>query len=184
MWPLFDFLEEMIDSLINSIDVLVTQLPYFSYFPPQLFLGGSYQLKDNITVGIVNRNVFFHSKVQTSLTLMAQTDLADRFIATASWSYLNHSIQNIGAGIAYHGNGFQFHLVTDNLLGFFFPFNTRTVNLRAGFNVMFGCPHNKREQMVSESYGQMPSGANCSWTGKPKNREKQMQRAARKQNRN
>jgi len=180
----FDFFEEMVDSLLNSFDATVSQLPYFSYIPPQLFLGGDYKLKDNIKVGFVNRNVFFRSKVHSSLTLLAQADLADRFLATVSWSYLNNSIKNIGAGIAYHGKGFQFHLVSDNLLGFFFPFNTRTLNLRAGFNVMFGCSRDKRGQKAGEAYGQMPVGANCSWSGKPKKREKQMQRAARKQNRN
>jgi len=167
----FAFAQEMVDSLFNSFDATVSQSPYTSYLPSQLFLGGSYQVKENITLGLVNRNVIFRSKLHSSLTLSAQADLADRFLATLSWSYLNNSIKNIGAGMAYHGKGFQFHVVTDNLLGFFYPFDTRTVNLSAGFNVMFGCPRNKKEELEAESYGRMPRGGDCSWTGRQKKRE-------------
>jgi len=177
----FDYLSELADSVINSMDISVLQEPYSSYIPTQLFVGGTYQLKDNIKVGVVNRNVIFRSKVHSSFTLLAQTDLADRFLATLSWSYLNNSIKNIGAGIAYHGKGFQFHLVSDNLLGFFNPFNTRTVNLRAGLNVMFGCSRDQKDS--AGTYGHRPRGGDCSWTGKPKNRDKLLKKAARNQTR-
>ncbi len=175
----FDYLIEMGDSLINTLDVTLSQLPYSSFIPTQLYLGGTYQLKDNLKLGVVNRNVIFRSKVHASFTLLAQANLAERILATLSWSYLNNSIMNIGTGLAYHGKGFQFHLVTDNLFGFFFPFNTRTVNLRAGFNLMFGCPGDKKER--ASSYGPMPGGGDCSWSGKPKNREKLLRKAARDQ---
>lgn len=176
------FIEEIIDSLIHAFDITVAQEPYFSILPAQLFLGGTYQLKKNITLGVVNRNVIFRRKIHSSLTLSANADLAERLLATVSWSYLNNSIKNIGAGFAYHGKGFQFHVVSDNLLGFFYPFDTRTVNLRAGFNVMLGCPRNNKEKQDAESYGRMPKGGDCSWTGKPKKRKKQMHKVLRKQN--
>ncbi|MCK5134497.1 MAG: hypothetical protein KAR19_01820 [Bacteroidales bacterium] len=175
----FDFLADIRDSLLNSFDVSVSQAPYFSYLPAQLFLGGSFHIRENIKLGLVNRNVIFHSKAHSSVTLSANADLADRILATVSWSYLNNSIKNIGAGLAYHGKGFQLHLVSDNLLGFFYPFDTRSVNLRAGFNVMFGCPRNKKEKLESESYGPMPMVGNCSPAVSPKKRERQIKRASR-----
>jgi len=166
------FANQMADSILNAFDINISQDPYTSFLPSQVFLGSSYRIKENITLGAVNRNLFFRNKVHSSLTLSASADLADRFLATVSWSYLNNSIKNIGAGLAYHGKGFQFHVVSDNLLGFFFPFNTRTVNLRAGFNLMFGCPRDKRDQLEGESYGRTPSGGDCSWTGHQKIRKK------------
>lgn len=179
----FDFAEELIDSLINSFDLTLTQDPFTSTLPAQLYLGGSYRVKEQLTLGAVNRNVFFRNKVHSSLTLLAQADLAERVLATVSWSYLNHSFLNIGAGIAYHGRGFQLHAVSDNLLGFFYPFDTRTVNLRVGVNLLFGCPRNAQERLEESAYGRLPNGGNCAWSGKPKNRERMMHRAARKQNR-
>ena len=177
------FVQEIIDSVINAFDVTVSQEPYYSFLPAQLFLGGTYQLKENITLGVVNRNVIFRRKVHSSLTLSANADLADRILATVSWSYLNNSIKNIGAGLAYHGKGFQFHVVSDNLLGFFYPFDTRTINLRAGFNVMFGCPRNKKEQLEGESYGPMPRVDNCSPSVSSKKRARQVKRASRQYSR-
>jgi len=177
------FIEEIVDSIINAFDITVSQEPYFSFLPAQLFFGGSYQVKENIALGVVSRNVIFRRKVHSSLTLSANADLADRILATVSWSYLNNSIKNIGAGLAYHGKGFQFHLVSDNVLGFFYPFDTRTVNLRAGFNVMFGCPRNKKEQLEGESYGPMPRVGNCSPSVSPKKRERQIKKASKQYSR-
>lgn len=177
----WDFLNEIIDSVRNSFDVEVTQQPYVSFLPAQLFLGASYQLKDKLSLGAVNRNLLLRGKLHSSLTLQATSNLGKGFLATLSWSYLNNSIKNIGTGIAYYGKGLQFHMVTDNILGFFYPFDTRTVNLRMGVNVMFGCPRDKIAKMQNESYGRMPKGGNCSWTEKPGKQHRKMKRAARKQ---
>ncbi|MCK4750289.1 MAG: hypothetical protein KAT15_24705 [Bacteroidales bacterium] len=175
-----DFLTEMSDSLLNALDITLSQDPYTSFLPAQLFLGGSYRVKDNLALGAVNRNLIFRNKIHSSLTLSASADVADRFLATLSWSYLNNSVNNIGAGLAYHGKGFQFHVVSDNLLGFFYPFNTRSVNFRTGFNLMFGCPKNKREVLEGESYGSTPKGGDCSWTGHQKIRKKYQKKTRRR----
>jgi len=171
------FVRQMRDSVIDAFEVTVTSLPYYSSLPVQLFLGGSYRLSEMIMLGAVNRNVFFRSKIHTSLTLSAHADLFDSFLAGLSWSLLNNSIWNIGAVIAFHGRGFQFHLVSDNLLGFFYPFDSRSINLRAGFNLMLGCPREREGKYESESYGPTPGGGDCSWTGKYKFRKKYRKKA-------
>lgn len=178
----WDYFREFMDSVYNSLDVRVTQQPYISFLPVQLFLGARYQITDKVALGAVNKNLLFRGKLHSSLTLQASRQLTDGFLATLSWSYLNNSIKNLGAGIAYYGRGLQFHLITENFLGFFYPFDTRTLNLRLGVNLMLGCPRDKKSKMQSESYGRMPKGGNCSWTERPGRRERQMKRAARKQN--
>jgi hypothetical protein len=74
----------------------------------------------------------------------------DRIEASLSWSYLNNSPLNLGAGLAYTGRGFQFYAVSDNYLGFFRPFDTRTINLRFGMNLMLACPK-KNGRIKNES---------------------------------
>ncbi|MCK4747948.1 MAG: hypothetical protein KAT15_12950, partial [Bacteroidales bacterium] len=177
------FLSEMTDSLLNALDVTNSRNPYSAFLPTQLFLGGSYRYSDKISFGLVNRNVIFQSKLHSSFTLSAQADLAERFLATVSWSYLNNSLKNVGIGIAYHAKGIQFHAVTDNLIGFFYPFNTRTVNFRTGFNLMLGCPRNKREEQREESYGALPKGGNCPYPEKPDRKRKKREKAIRRLNR-
>ncbi|MCK4991006.1 MAG: hypothetical protein KAS29_10990, partial [Bacteroidales bacterium] len=165
------FLAQLVDTLQNAFNVSVSQTAYSSLLPAQLFLGGSYQLKEHLSVGLVNRNLILRSKLHSSLTLSATADLKQRILGTLSWSYLNRSIKNIGAVIALQGEGFQFYLASDNLLGFFQPFDTRTINLNAGFNVLFGCPRNKKEKIEAASYAGNPAGGNCSWSIKEKRRK-------------
>ena len=178
----WDFLNEFVDSIINSFDITVTQEPYITVLPTQLFLGGSYQIRERLSLGVVNRNLFLRSKIHSSLTLTATSEVTEGILATLSWSYLNNSIKNIGAGFAFYGKGLQWHVLSDNILGFFYPFDTRTINLRIGASVMFGCPRDKKSKLLSESYGKMPKGGNCSWTDRPGKRKRQMRRAAKRQN--
>ncbi len=177
------FLTEMGDSLLNAFETTVTRDPFNSFFPTQLYLGGSYQWRENISFGVVNRNLILSSKLHSSVTLSARVDLLDRILATVSWSYLNNSLKNVGLGIAYHGKGFQLHAVSDNLLGFFTPFNTRTLNLRFGINLMLGCPRNKKEKLQEESWGKPTISGECPWAEDPSKTRKKRIRAARKRNR-
>ncbi len=172
------FLEEIIDSLQNAFNTSVSQNPYTSLLPMQLYLGGSYLLKEHLSIGVVNRNLLFRSKLHSSITLSATADLKKHVLATLSWSYLNKSIRNLGGAIAWHGKGFQFHLVSDNLLGFLQPFDTRTINLRVGCNFMFGCPRNKKEELEAASYGSSNLGGVCYWTSKQKQRTKRYRKSS------
>jgi hypothetical protein len=178
----FEYLEEMVDSLLNSFSEEVSQQPYFSYTPTQVFLAGKYRLREHLELGMVNRNVIFRSKWHSSFTISLQAELAGRFLATASWSYLNNSLANLGAGVAYTGPGMQFHLVTDNLLGFFFPFDTRTLNLRVGVNLLLGCPRNRKEALEINSYGRIPDPAFCGKGESRQEEDRKMKKASRRIN--
>lgn len=166
------YLDQLIDSLQSALDVTVSQQAYTSSLPAQLFMGASYQLKEKLSLGLVNRNLILRSKLHSSLTLLATTDLTPKIRGTLSWSYLNRSIKNLGAVLALQGEGFQFHLASDNLLGFFQPFDTRTLNFRMGFNILFGCPRTKKEELESAAYTGNPLTGNCSWTASKKPRKR------------
>lgn len=178
-----DFLNEMLDSILNTIDVNTSRNSYTYVMPTQVFLAGSYQYSERLSLGLVNRNVIYRSKLHSSFTLSAQTELIKKFTGVLSWSYLNNSLLNIGIGLAWHGKGIQFHAVTDNLAGFFYPFDTRTLNLRFGFNLMLGCPRNKKERMQEESFGRLPGGGHCPYPEKPEKKAKRRRKAVRRINR-
>jgi len=177
------FVEEAVDSILSSIDVTTTQEAYSSMLPTQLFLAGSYQYNEKISFGLVNRNVIYRAKLHSSFTLSAQAGLAERFTGVLSWSYLNNSIFNVGVGLAYHAKGIQIHAVTDNVIGFFYPFDTRTLNLRFGVNLMLGCPRNRREGMQEASYSNLPKGGDCPFPENPARTKKKRQKAVRRLNR-
>jgi len=178
------FLTELADSIINSFDISTSLNPYTAMLPTQIFLAASYRYNEKISFGLTNRNVIYRSKLHSSITLSGKAMLAERFSGTMSWSYLNNSLLNMGIGIAWHGKGIHFHAVTDNVLGFFFPFDTRTINLRAGFNLMLGCPRNKKERLKEESYGFLPKGGYCPFPDKPEKTKKKRKKAVYRINRN
>lgn len=177
-----DLINEIIDSLESSVDLSTSLDPYTYVMPPQLFLAASYRFSEKISFGFVNRNVIYHSKLNSSFTLSGQATLAGSFTGSLSWSYLNNSLLNIGTGIAWHGKGIQFHAVTDNILGFFFPFDTRTLNLRLGINLLLGCPRDKKERLREASYSSLPKGGECPYPEKEGKSLRKRKKAVRRIN--
>jgi hypothetical protein len=159
-------MSEMIDSILNSFDQTVTNDKYYSWLPTQIYLGGMYQYRPKLGIGVVNRNVIHKSKLHSSITLSANTTIWNKLSASLSWSYLNNTYKNVGLGLAWHSRGLQFHMVSDNVLGIIKPLDTRSLNLRFGFGVLFGCPKNKEEELeMSNDFNPMLEG-NCYWTKK------------------
>lgn len=154
------------DSIIDAFNQTVTQDSYYSWLPTQIYLGGMYQYRPKLGIGLVNRNVIYRNKLHSSLTLSANTTVWNKLSASLSWSYMNNTLKNVGLGLAWHSRGLQFHMVSDNLLGIIKPLDTRNLNLRFGFGVLFGCPKNKEEELkMGNEYNSMLDG-NCYWTKK------------------
>lgn len=158
-----DYMVNLGDSVLNHFNPEITQNKYYSWLPLQLYLGGMYQYAPNLGIGVINRNVIYRNKFHSSLTLSANTAFWDKLSASLSWSYLNNTYKNIGAGLAWYSRGFQFHMISDNLLGIIKPLDARTLNLRFGFSVLLGCPKDKKEEMqMSNKYNSISKG-NCFW---------------------
>lgn len=154
------------DSIIDAFNQTVTQDSYYSWLPTQIYLGGMYQYRPRLGIGLVNRNVIYRNKLHSSLTLSANTTVWNKLSAGLSWSYMNNTFKNVGLGLAWHSRGLQFHMVSDNLLGIIKPLDTRNLNLRFGFGVLFGCPKNKEEELkMSNDFNSMLDG-DCYWADK------------------
>ncbi len=161
-----DLITEIVDSILDDFDQTVTNDKYYSWLPTQIYLGGMYQYKPKLGIGIVNRNVIYRNKLHSSLTLSANTTVWNKLSASLSWSYLNNTYKNVGLGLAWHSRGLQFHMVSDNVLGIIKPLDARTLNLRFGFGLLLGCPKNKEEELkMSNPYDSMNKG-NCYWAKK------------------
>lgn len=174
------FIDELVDSIDNSTDIQISQKPYFSMLPLKIYAGAEYLHNENFSLGIVSRNIIANRRLHASITLMANHRIKEKFISSLGWSYMNNSLKNIGAGVAWAGRGFQFHAFSDNVLGFFQPFDTRTIDLQFGMNLMIGCPHDRREARVFDSlYGRIPGG-DCSWVEHSRNKNKYLKKVSRK----
>ena len=157
-----NYMTELSDSVLDAFDHNVTQDKYYSWLPTQIYLGGMYQYRPKLGIGVVNRNVIYRNKLHSSLTLSANTTIWSKLSASLSWSYLNNTYKNVGLGLAWHDRGLQFHMVSDNILGIIKPLDARNLNLRFGFSLMMGCPKNKKEAEMGNEYSPMNKG-NCFW---------------------
>lgn len=165
------YLFEIRDSLYDAFNITVTQDNYYSWLPTQIYLGGEYQYGPKLSFGLTNRNVIYRNKLHSSLTLSGNYKLFKNFSSVVSWSYLNNTIKNVGLGLALHGKGLQFHILTDNILAFFDPLDARNANLRFGINLMLGCGRNKEERLRNSSGFESLPG-NCHWIIKQREKAK------------
>ena len=174
------FLDELVDSLSNSTNLEVTRHPYFTTLPLRVYLGAEYQWKKNISLGAINRTMIVNRSLYSALTVSGTAVFYNRLTTTLNWSFMNNSFRNVGGGLAWTGRGFQFHIMSDNFLAFIQPFDTRTLDLQLGMNMMIGCPRSEREARLYNSlYGRIPGG-NCNWIEKSRKKDTYLKRVARK----
>lgn len=155
-------LNDIIDSLVNTASIELSQDPYLQILPASLIVGAEYRMKEWFSVGAVSRTTFVNGFIQPSLSFIGNVSPHEHLHASVAWSYMNHSLKHIGFSIAYTGKEMQVFLLSENVLGYFQPFDTRTLHLQFGMSLMFGCPRNRwlihREEVPS-----MPMGK-CAWT--------------------
>lgn len=142
------------NSFLDSIQFTVSPKKYTTFLPPRVMAGGNYKFPYHLSAGMVGNIIFYKSKIKPSLTLMGQYEPFRFMGIMASYTWQNYSFNSVGAGLYIGRKPVQFYLVTDNLMAVFKPFDTRNVNLRFGFNIIWGCPKKKEKETVkSETSG-------------------------------
>ncbi|MCK4661847.1 MAG: hypothetical protein KAT68_03195 [Bacteroidales bacterium] len=117
---------------------------YFYWMPTQLYLGSTYSLNRKINFGALTKIKVFQKRILPSFTLSANTNIF-RFLSTSvSYSILNNIYNNVGLGLGFRGKIAQFYIVSDNVTGMIWPLSTRSLNIRFGFNLFFGCDHKEK----------------------------------------
>jgi hypothetical protein len=166
------FLWDVWDALNANTDVKLGYHSYVYFLDPRLYLGATYKLNDNYDVNLLLYNRFLPVKIQTSVTASLVSRPLKNMEASLSWSWMNRSIQNVGIGIGYGRSPVQVYLVSDNILGFFWPMSAKNVNIRFGVNLHFGC----REQFDIDQCG-------CGWLRDAEKRNVRNEKLARRKRR-
>ena len=80
----------------------------------------------------------FDKAVHPGIALSYNQKVGKWLNASASYSAYNRSYNNIGLGLSLNGGPIQLYVVSDNVLGIFFPHNTKNLHFHAGINLTFG----------------------------------------------
>lgn len=143
-----DYQQELTDTLLNSFSVFNDREPYFTSLTPKIYIGASYQVLPKLQIGVMSRTEIFHKKLHPTLSLSVHSTPAKWVSFTATYNIMYHSADNLGLGLMFKGGPFQFYFVTDKIpfvwarettSSVVFPYKSRSLSLRFGFNLMFNC---------------------------------------------
>jgi hypothetical protein len=143
-----------LDSLENTFVFSNSEKPYTSFLGAKLYVGGKYQVIDEISVGLLSRTEMFKGRLREQLTLSANFYPIKLVSASLSYSIMDKTFNNFGFGLSLKPGPFNIYLITDNIpftfaeeqsSGVPIPYRNRSLNLRFGFNFVFGCDKEKRK---------------------------------------
>lgn len=130
--------QNFLDSISDIFAITETRNSYTRGLGSTLYIGGEYQLKPRLRLGLLSRTGFDNDVVNQALTLSANWDLTRYFGASASYSMMNNTYANLGAGLYLNGGPFQFFVISDNINTIFAPPKIRFATVWFGMNLVFG----------------------------------------------
>jgi hypothetical protein len=144
--------EELLDSLKNSFTVTESPDAFRTFIPGTITLGASYNLTKSLSVGAVSNTLIYKGRLRSSFMLSANANLGSAFSAGLSYTAINSSYDNLGAGIAFRLGTVQFYTIADkiplmynkiiipgdNPASIILPDKWNTLTFRFGMNLVFG----------------------------------------------
>lgn len=144
--------EDLLETIQDRFSISDTRNSYRRGLPTRLYLGGTYELSSRVGFGMLSRTQYYQKNFEQAMTLSANANLGRWLSASLSYSMMNNSYNNIGAGLSLGGAGIQLYVLTDNLNSVFHPHKTNSVNLWFGLNLIFG---SKRQKEISSDEPEM-----------------------------
>jgi len=160
------YLWDLFDNWNMNMNESLTADPYIYFLDPRLYLGAARKLSDRYNLNFLLYNRLLPGKLQTGATLSLLTSPERAFQTSISWSYMNGSPFNLGAGFRYGKRPVQIYAVTDNIFGFILPLSSKNVNLRLGINLILGC----KESITNIN------DPGCSWLSEKRIRKARLRR--------
>ncbi len=139
-------LEAVLDSIAETFKTSESTDAYTSYLPMHIYLGANYRINENSFGGGVIHTEFFKRTIQPTVTLSYNLQVGRHLTTSLSYSYMNHTFDNVGAGLAVNVGALQFYTVTDNIIGLIAPLDARNSHVHFGFNLIFGRPMKDRDR--------------------------------------
>jgi hypothetical protein len=140
-------LQQLEDSIKNTFDLQDYQGSYTTFLNTRLYISGTYQLTEKISVGGIFHAEMIKKRFRPSITGYGHIKLTKWLNASATYSIYNRSWFNLGVGFSVTLGPLQWYFASDNLMGVWVPHLTKNVHLTTGINLVFG---KEREPEASE----------------------------------
>ncbi len=141
------------DSLAKTFNVKIDSnaKAYTAPMFTKMYVGGNYQLNKWSNASALFYGQFYAKTIRPAVTLGYNVSVKHWLRASVTYSMLNRSFANVGAGLSINLGGLQIYAVSDNVLGsvvfdkytqgsssFIAPSIAKTLNVRFGINLAIG----------------------------------------------
>lgn len=128
----------VLDTLKNKFNVAETHKSFKTSLVKRVNIGATWMLDNKNLAGFIMRNEFFAGSYNPSVTLSLNHQFGRVLSGTVSYSYIDKSFTNIGAGFSLNLGPVQIYGVVDNIIAPMQIKSTQTVNAQIGLNLIFG----------------------------------------------
>jgi len=144
------------DTIIQSFHASDSPTKYFTALPVKVMAGITQDIGKKLKIGLTGKIYVFNYATFPSLTATINVKALPFVNLTGSASYANRTLRNIGFAAIVGNERVNFYLASDRLpvnyvqetqSGVIFPYQSRSLSLRFGLNLMFGCGQYKKPVM-------------------------------------
>ncbi len=143
--------EDLLDSLENEFTVSDQSTSFSKGIGTKFYAGANYKLTERVDVGFLSRTRVWDGKVNQAFTLSANTRPLRGLAFSLSYSIMDGTYNNIGAGLILGGAPFQLYIMSDNFSAGLWGHETSAFNFRFGLNLAFGCKKKVKDFPMIES---------------------------------
>jgi len=154
-----ELMEQMLDSLDNSILVSDLNEAFTTRLPMGLTAGASLNLTKSLSLGVLSYTKFMGENINQSTTFSANINLGSTLSTTVAYTMENRRHDNLGFGLALRGSFLQFYTLVENVPlkwsefsidgnPYKLPDYMNTVQLRVGLNMVFGNKLKKKDEIT------------------------------------
>ena len=129
------FSDDLMDSLSSTFNLQRSQISYTTGLKTQIYAGASYSFTDYVVFQGMLHGRVFNNKFYPMYMFSGGINLKRWLSAKLTYSGINKTYNNIGAGVVLHAGAFQLYAMMDNLYGLTQIDHTR--NLAGSFGVNF-----------------------------------------------
>ena len=140
--------EDLADSLKKDMEFVKTHgKGYSNFLSPKLYAGVKYKVMEDLNFAALLKSNFYNYLPSPQLTFSMNSKPYKFLTASLSYTIMNRTFNNVGAGLGLTFNYFHFYIVNDNIYGLIFPHKTRNINIRFGMSLVLG-----RRKMLQYSF--------------------------------
>lgn len=133
------------DSLENAFQIDTTYEGYRVPTIPRFNVGGNYNVTEDHNVGVLFSGEVYNGQFNPAVTASWNSKFGKWFNASISYSYMNRSFANLGAGFALNMGPIQWYVISDNILAPIAPQIAKTAHLHTGWNLVIGREEKDRD---------------------------------------